>query len=302
MAAHARWKNENGLTVLRNDSDAADADLRVNLIAVTGSAPSVGKILTSDATGIGTWQVNSAIQAAADAQTAANNAQTAANAAQAAADAANTAAAAAQAAADAALAGVAAAEVEIAANVVATTAAAAAATAAGVAAAAAGVAAAAAAASASAANTNAVNAQNTAELALPSTCSVMSDELIWTSGTPASAVSTIAPYNWVTFTATNGAFAYYWIDLKKGHWTFKFLTLNRNDCGRVSISIGATILVDPEDLYAAVTNNARLYTYVNVNIPDDGVHQLNFQINGKNASSSSYVFVPNKFWGYRTGA
>ena len=66
--AGPRLKNNAGVLEVRNAGDSADANMKASLIQLSGGSPGSGKILTSDASGNGTWQTNPAIAAAANAQ------------------------------------------------------------------------------------------------------------------------------------------------------------------------------------------------------------------------------------------
>jgi len=302
MVVVPRLKNVGGNLVVRNDADTENADIELKLIKITGGDPEADKILTSDTDGLASWQTNAAIELANAAQTTADEAKADAAAAQATADAAQTAASAAQATADAAII-----------DAAATSAAAAAAAAS----AATGIAAAAVAnALAVAAGIDAANAQtraddaytlasvalDVAQKSYPVTIRVHGDELIYTSGTPTNAISSTSAYNWVEFTSANGATGHTSLILRAGTWTFKFLTNTGTANGRCTITIGAVVLADPEELYSSPAVNNKIITYAGVTIPASDTYTLQFLTNGKNGASSGFAVVVNKFWGYRTGA
>jgi len=136
----------------------------------------------------------------------------------------------------------------------------------------------------------------------PTTCSVPAEELLYTVGTRTVSIVTTSPYNFAVFTTTDLAASHYFVDLQKGTWDFKFWALKRSDCGRVAVSIGLTILSNPLDLYAAVTDTLFVQSYTGITIATSGRYQFSLTTQGKNPSSSSFVIVPIRFWGLRTGA
>jgi len=276
-----RFTHTDELLILRNDDDTDNGAFELKELKITGGTPDTGKIWTSDTDGQGSWEVNPAIQSAADAQAAAEAAQATADAAVADAAAASAAAAAADAAAAAA--------------------AAAAAVANGLAVAA-GIDAATAQDRADAAYTLADVALDSAQRAYPESIRVFGDELHYITGTPANSLNTAVPYNWFVETTTDGADARITLNLRAGTWTFKFLTIVNNSAGRVTIAIGSTLLVDPEDLYAVTQDAQKIFTYTDVIISASDRYELRFLVNGQNGSSSGFGLAITKFWGYRSGA
>lgn len=303
-----RFKNDSGVLVIRNDADTENGALVVGTLKITENNPDTGRILTSDNDGNGTWQDNTALEIANEAKETADDAlsasQSAFDAASAAESVANQALTDAAAAyglaetADIAAAGASAAAAAAAAE--ATAAAAAAAVAAGLATAA-GI-------DAANAQTTADNAQTTANIALtnalqafPDSMRFFGDELLYVAGTPTSTTGGGFPYNWVTYATADGSDARITLNLRGGKWTFKFLTVTGTGSGRVTITVGSAVLADPEDLYTAVQNQAKVYTYPNVTISSSDRYEIRFLTNGRNGSSSGFAVTITKFWGYRTG-
>jgi hypothetical protein len=249
--------------ILRNDDDSEDASLVLKEIKLTGGTLEIGRILTSDAVGQGSWEINPAIESASAAQTAAEAAQATADAAIADAAAASAAAAAADAAA-----------------------------------AAAGIAAAAANAIAVAAGAAATNAQTTADNAYPHVAQCYGDEFIYDTGSPFNTLDSDVAYNWYTFCDTDHAYAYHWMTLKAGTWDFHLMTILRENAGIVKVSIGSNLLAT-EDLYSVTLTPNEILTYTDVDIPTSANYALILETDGKNASSLGYVVSIIKFWGYR---
>ena len=50
-----RLKNASGVLQIRNAGDSADANLKASLLQLSGGSPGAGKVLTSDASGNGSW-------------------------------------------------------------------------------------------------------------------------------------------------------------------------------------------------------------------------------------------------------
>lgn len=301
MTPTPRLKNASGTLVIRNDDDSANGDLEINLIKITGGAPDTGKVLTSDADGNATWEVNAAIELAENAQTTADEAKTDAANAQVAADNAQVAANAAQTTANTANSAAGAAGL--------------AATAAGEAAATAGLAAAAANTLAVAAGVDAAAAQTTANnafvladqaydkvlVAYPQAIRVFGDELFPLVGTPFRTVSASYPYNLATGLANNADSAYTIVNMRAGTWSFRLLTQTASSLGRLTIAIEGNPVIDPQELYS-LTNNANIvFSYDGFTVPADGVYTVTFTVSGKHASSSGFAVVITKFWGIRTG-
>lgn len=315
MVAVPRLKNVGAALAVRNDADSENARLIALEILLSGGALAAGKILTSDANGLGSWQVNPAIEAAQNAQTAADNAQTSAdnaqtsaNTAQTTANNANSAAGAAQTTANNAVAAAAAAD--------------AAAVAAGAAAAAAGVTATAAAAGvvvaqsaaaaaqltandantlAGTAQTTANNAQALAAEASDKILRVMGDE--WSvSSTRTKAISAAVPYNFLVYSTANGVTWTLPVYLRGGTWRFQFMVQKRPDAPRVSISIGATVIADPLELYLNPASYDAEVFFNNVTIAD-GEQTITMVVNGRHPSNTTgYIFAPVKLFGVRTGS
>lgn len=127
------------------------------------------------------------------------------------------------------------------------------------------------------------------------------DELVYTAGTPIFAISSTLPYNFITFTSTNLANCKTTLFLRKGTWTFKFLTIKRNDMARLSVALDGFTIVAALELYAAVADLKFIHTLTGVIVGDTERKVIDFQADGHHASSSSYVMLINKVWGYRTG-
>lgn len=161
---------------------------------------------------------------------------------------------------------------------------------------------------ASAAAAAAAVAQETADLAAAAASqahdirfAAFSDEFIWTVGAPAEAISSLNPYNNAQYTSTIAATCHITLALKAGTWTFKFNFLKRNDCGYVDLSLGGVVFENNHQLYSAVTDTSSTDAFT-VDVPIDGEYVLQMHTAGKHPSSSGYITLLNKCWGYRTGA
>jgi hypothetical protein len=290
----ARLKNDGDVVIFRSNDDSANTPIEVSGIKIT-DAPDADKILTSDVDGNGTWQTNAAIELA-------NNAQTAAETAQTTADNAASAAATAQGTADAALADAATATAAAAAAMAEATAATAAALVANGLAVAAGIDAATAQTRADDAYTLAGVALDAAQRAYPESVRCFGDEFNIIVGTPSFTLNTGVPYNWTVSTSVNNADWRLGLNLRAGTWTFKLMTIINSGGARASISVGSHVLADPEEMYSAVQNLQKIFTYPSVTISGSDRYEVRFLVNGHHASSSGYGFAVTKFWGYRTGA
>lgn len=128
------------------------------------------------------------------------------------------------------------------------------------------------------------------------------DELRYTVGTPASSVQPTFPYCWITFTTTNLASARFDVQMRPGTWTIKILTLKRNDCARLTVSLDGNVILNQLDLYSVAANLGYVHTLTGVVAGTDPVKDLVFLADGHNGASGSFVMSINKVWGYRTGA
>lgn len=84
--------------------------------------------------------------------------------------------------------------------------------------------------------------------------------------------------------------------LKAGTYTFLVLGRTGNDRGIIDWLVDGATIVSGQDWYAASVADNVTKSASSITITGSGVHTLRGQINGKNASSSSYVMVLTKMW------
>ena len=81
---------------------------------------------------------------------------------------------------------------------------------------------------------------------------------------------------------------------KRGTFILSILTITKPNGGIATVYIDG-IAQGTIDFYADVTNYNTIVT-LEISIPSDGDHTLNFKVTGKNASSTGYVITISAFW------
>lgn len=116
----------------------------------------------------------------------------------------------------------------------------------------------------------------------------------------ASAVDTSQMYNMLTAPNTNGAEFVFKRLLRSGTYDLNNLGRRNTDNGKFDISINGNMVISGEDWYGASAYN-HLKRTSNILIPKNGLQEILFKVNGKNASSSAYYARMTKSWFVRTG-